>query len=1097
MKPIKLVMAFLTITLTHVFTMGYSQSISLSEKQSNLKTVLQKIGQQSGYRVLYGDKNLKNANPVTVELRQVDIQTALKTVFQDQPLTFAIQEKTIVVQQKPSPLDKPVTNLSSSPINVQGRITDENGQALAGATVSLSDNSNSTSTDVNGIFLLRNVDQHVTLIISFIGYDKKELPAQPEWNNIRLSVATSKLDEIQVIAYGRTSQRLNTGNVSTVSAKEIEQQPVDNPLLTLAGRIPGLFVTQATGVPGSGVTVLIRGQNSISSGNDPLYIIDGVPYPSLLLNNQGFVLGSTGSGISGTQSMYGNPLSNLNPSDIESISVLKDASATAIYGSRGANGVVLITTKKGKAGRTNVDVNVQSGMGHVAHKADLLNTRQYLDMRHEALTNDGKTPSLAGGDYDLLLWDTTRYTDWQKELIGNTAHYTDAQASVSGGTEYTQFLIGADFNRQTTVFPGDFADQKGSVHFNVNNTSIDRRFNISLTGNYMIQNNRLPYSDLTSDAMQLAPDAPKLYNPDGTLNWAPNSTGTSTFLNPLADTYNNYIDRTNNLIANSVISYQILSGLKISSSFGYNDLQINDQALLPNSSVAPENRNIYQRYASFINNNINSWIVEPQLSYDRLLGRGKLSVLLGSTIQQINSKGQQDQAMGQNSDQVLGNLGAAPTIIASSIASTYKYNALFGRINYNWEDKYLVDLTARRDGSSRFGSANQFHNFGAAGLGWIFSKETFIRNTLPFLSFGKLRASYGTTGNDKIGDYKFLSLYNSTSVGRAYQGATGLAPAGLPNPNIEWELTRKMEIGLEVGFPKDRLLATASYSRNRSSNQLLPYALPIIAGFGSVTTNFPATVRNTDWEFSLNTINIKNKTIKWTSNFNLTIPRNTLVAFPNLATSTYANSLVIGKPITITKVYHFTGVDPTVGLYRFTSKTDPTNPKYTVDNTDIVNTAPKYYAGLDNNITYKQFTLDFLFQYVHQTGQNALYVMGNPGTFNKNQFVSVLGRWQSKGEVTNIQRFNSTNSVSYLITDIRSSNAGYSDNSYLRLKNLSLSWNLAPAWLHPMHLQAVRVYVQGQNLLTFTKYKGLDPENTTVSSLPPLRMVTGGIQVNL
>ncbi|HEY0176751.1 MAG TPA: SusC/RagA family TonB-linked outer membrane protein, partial [Pedobacter sp.] len=281
------------------------------------------------------------------------------------------------------------------------------------------------------------------------------------------------------------------------------------------------------------------------------------------------------------------------------------------------------------------------------------------------------------------------------------------------------------------------------------------------------------------------------------------------------------------------------------------------------------------------------------------------------------------------------------------------------------------------------------------------------------------------------------------------------------------------------------------------SNQLLPYALPIVTGFGSITNNFPATVKNTSWEFSVNSVNIKQADFNWSTNVNLTIPRNKLLAFPNLATSSYANSLVIGQPITITKVYHALGVDPATGLYTFSSTTDPSNPRYTVDNTAIINTAPKFYAGISNTFSYKRFSLDFLFQYVKQTGLNDFYRMSNPGLFNKNQFVSVLDRWQNPGDQTTFQQFSSTNGSRNQFFAQSTSDAAYADASYLRLKNFSLSWQVTPDWVKSMHLQNLRVYLQGQNLLTFTPYKGLDPETLSVSSLPPLRIITAGIQVGL
>lgn len=1104
----KLTFALLTAAFLNVSASGLSQTVSFSGKDVPLKNVLSEVERQTGFAVMYTDNALTGTRPVSVKARNIPLESFIQLVLKDQPLKYIIENKTILLSRKP-PAIAPAEGLSPRPEAagpplsgpVRGRALD-NGAPLSGATVSVKGSGHSTVTGADGLFQL-NVREGDIIVVSFVGHQAKEIRVSASMINsgntgdIDLPLAHSKLDEVQVIAYGETSQRMNTGSVSVVSGREIEEQPVSNPLLALQGRAPGLFITQASGVPGSGVTVQIRGQNSINSGNDPLYVIDGVPYPSLLLSNQGFVLGSSGSGNTNTQSMYGNPLSYLNPGDIESISVLKDAGSTAIYGSRGANGVILITTKKGKAGQTRVDINAQSGIGQVAHKAKLLNTRQYLDMRREALKNDGMTPSLLNGDYDLLQWDTTRYTDWQKELIGNTAHYTDVEGSVSGGNEFTQFLIGGGYNRQTSVFPGNYADQKASLHFNINHASLNRKFTVALTGNYTNDNNKLPQADLTNDAFSLAPDAPPVYNADGSINWALNSAGSSTFQNPLADNLNTWQSKTNNLVANAVLGYTILPGLNIRTSLGYTNLQSNDEMLLPLSSTPPQYLAFSQRYASFINNNINSWIVEPQVNYKKAIAGGKLEVLIGATIQQNNSKGQQVQAMGQNSDLVLDDLGAATSVSGSTISTIYKYNALFGRLNYSWEDKYLVDLTARRDGSSRFGSANEFHNFGAVGLGWIFTKEAFFIDHLPFLSFGKLRGSYGSTGNDKIGDYQFLSTYSSIYVSSAYQNATGMAPTNLPSPNIQWELTKKLEFGLETGFLKDRILLAASYSRNRSSNQLLAYALPITTGFTSITSNFPAVVRNTSWEFSVSTINVKGASFSWSSNFNLTVPRNELVAFPNLATSTYANRLVIGQPISIQKVYHLTGVDPATGVYQFASKTNPSNPVYTVDNNTVINTLPRFYAGFQNSIGYKSFKLDFLFQYVKQTARNVLFVEQIPGSAGHPQFVNVLARWQQPDQITNIQRFSSNNSTFSQYNAARSSDAAYSDASFLRLRNVSLSWQVKESLLNTLHMKQIRIYVQAQNLLTVTHYQGLDPETASISSLPPLRVITAGIQVGL
>lgn len=1079
---------------------AYSQqTITLSEKHAPLETVLRDIRKQTGYTFFCKYEWLQQARKVDIEVKNASLDQVLELCFKDQPLKYTIVNKTIMVTPREVEKDKSL----SPPVDIRGKITNEKGEPLVGATVEIKGSKKGTLTDANGIFELKQVNSDAVVVVSYTGYIPREIRvADGSFIAVSLALSANSLDETVVIAYGTTTKRLNTGDVGTVKAADIEKQPVSNPLLALQGRVPGIFIAQSTGLPGSGVTVRIQGQNSIGNGNDPLYVIDGVPYASQLLPLNNGILGNSGNG-----SFTGNPFNYINPADIESIDILKDADATAIYGSRASNGAILITTKKGRAGQTKIDVNYQEGMGLVTRKADLMNTKQYLQMRREAKRNDNAAISTT--DYDINgFWDTTRSTDWQKTLIGGTARYTNANASVSGGNATTQYLVGGTYHRETTVFPGDFSDQKSSLHFNITNTSTNGKFHLQLSGSYLIDKNQLPGSDLTPYAINTPPDAPALYNPDGSLNWAPIPSGTSsisTFINPLSYEYNLYNNTTNNLIANAVLSYQILPGLEIRSNLGYTNLQSNEMSITPLISSQPEYRLQYGnslRNAQYGNNNINSWIVEPQASYKRILGKGRLEVLAGTTILQNNSSRQQLNGTGYNSDGVLTDIKSAATVtVLSSIDAVYKYNAAFGRINYDWQDKYILDLTARRDGSSRFGSKNLFHNFGAVGGAWIFSKEGFMQKALPFISFGKLRASYGTTGNDQIGDYNFLNQYVSpTGVGVSYQGTTGLMPKGLSNPYLQWEETRKLQFGLDLGLLKDRILINANYFINRSSNQLLGYGLPIFTGFTTVAENFPATIQNSGWEFSLNTTNIKGKDFSWSSYFNLTLAQNKLVSFTNLATSSYASTYVIGQPITITRVYHFLGVDPATGVYQFAdSHGRPTStPSASMDKTVIINNSPTFYGGFENNFRYKGFELDVLFQFVKQKGLN--YFFGNsPGIYDANQPVTVLDRWQKPGDVAPVQRYNSNFSLLTQSANMVSSDAGVSDASYIRLKNVSLSWQLPEKWEKKIHLQNCRIYALGQNLLTITKYPGMDPENKGAlnSVLPPLRVMTLGLQIGL
>jgi len=870
----KLTSFFLLAACLQVSAKVHSQTVSYSAREVPLEEVFPVIKAQTGYVVFCNANTLQGIKPVTITANNLALEDFLKELLKGLPLEYTIKKKTIIISPGVVGVNTNNEAATPPPADIHGRIIDSLGNALADASVTVKGSKRGTGTDEKGNFELKGISDNATLVISFTGFESQEYKLNGK-NGVTIMLGRSNnvLDNVQVIAYGQTTQRISVSNATTVNAADIEKQPIDNPLLALEGRVPGLFVAQSSGLAGSGVTVQIQGQNSIQNGNNPFYVIDGVPYTPQLLTNLGGILGSSGNSVGGG----GSPLSYINPSDIESISILKDADATAIYGSRAANGAILITTKKGKVGEMRVDFNIQQGIGQVTRKLDMMNTPQYLQMRHEGLNNDGITPSMANGDYDLLLWDTTRNTDWQKALIGRIAQYSNFNATVSGGNSSTQYLIGGTYHRQTAVFPGNYADTKGSLHFNINTVSTNQKFRLQLSGNYLIDNNRLPGTDLTNAAITLAADAPPLYNPDGSLNWEPNGSGASTFTtNPMAYTLQSYLNKSNNFISNSIISYHLLPGLEIRSNFGYTNLQQNEISTQPLSFYPPEDRIYNQRTAEYSNNNINSWIIEPQASYKQIFGMGKLDLLIGSTIEQNNNNGQILSGTGYNSDLSLANIASASIITAASTVSVYKYNALFGRLSYNWNDKYLIDLSARRDGSSRFGPSNQFHDFAAVGIGWVFSKEKFINDNLPFISFGKLRASYGTTGNDQIGDYQFLSQYNNVGAGVPYEGALGLIPAGLPNPYLQWELTRKAEGGLDIGLIKDRILLNATYFQNRSSNQLLGYNLPVITGFSSISANLPATVQNTGVELTLSTINMKTQNFTWSTHANLTIPRNKL-----------------------------------------------------------------------------------------------------------------------------------------------------------------------------------------------------------------------------
>ncbi|MEZ7516130.1 SusC/RagA family TonB-linked outer membrane protein [Flavobacterium frigidarium] len=969
--------------------------------------------------------------------------------------------------------------LSLQTHQVSGTVTDFSGP-LPGVTVTIKGTNTAVITDFDGKYQIA-ASPTATLVYSFMGYRTVSMPINAlKTIDIVLQEDATTLQEVRVNAgYYSVKESERTGSISKISSKDIGKQPVTNVLAAMQGRMAGVNVTQNTGVAGGGFDIQIRGQNSLrSDGNRPLYIIDGVPYSSDPVGSD-----LTGVVIPGQTS----PLNSINPADIASIEVLKDADATAIYGSRGSNGVVLITTKKGKEGKTKFTANVSGGLGKVTRFMDLMNTKQYLQMRKEAFINDGIP--FGPNDYDVNgTWDQNRYTNWQKELIGGTAVFNDIQTSLSGGSAQTQFLINGNFHKETTVFPGDFNYKKGNLLVNINHESEDKKFRINFSMGYTAQENNQPGIDITQQSILLAPNAPALYDAEGNLNWE-----NSTFNNPLANFEGKYLSKSNDLLANGLLSYNLLPNLVAKTSFGFTDTRFEDSRTQPSTLYDPAFE-VGSEYSSIYVNTTSrkSWIIEPQLSWSKKFSKAKTEILIGSTFQQQTSNQLVQEASGFTSNSLIYSLSSAFNVFDLIDNETvYKYQAFFGRVNFSWDDRYILNFTGRRDGSSRFGPGRQFSTFGAVGSAWVFSNEKIIKDHLSFLSFGKLRASYGTSGNDQIGDYQFLDTYGSS--GNNYGGVIGLEPTRLFNADFGWETNKKLELALETGFLKDRIFVTAGWYRNRSSNQLVGIPLPATTGFNSIQANLDATVQNRGFELTLRTVNFQKASFNWTSSFNLTMSRNKLLSFPNLEGSTFENQYVIGQPLNIRKVYHYTGLNTETGLYQFEDFNQDGLITAAEDKQSIRDLNPKYFGGFQNSITYKNWNLDFLFQFVKQLNYGGSYGTGIPGT-QTNQPTSVLDRWQNAGDNTTYQQY--TTGVNSAAVDAffkyYSSDAIIEDASYVRLKNVSLTYTIPQQWLKGMQC---RLVFQGQNLLTITSYSGADPESRFNTSLPPLKVFTTGLQL--
>ena len=1075
---------------------GRAQTVSLNFQNAPIEKAFTEITKQTGFSFIYTRAQVKNAKPVTVKASNISLKSALDLCFANQPLSFLLEEKHVVVRDKiekkpEQPIQEPQRN------EVTGRVLNTSGEPVAGVTITIKGTSVVSLSDERGFFSFADVPDKSVLLFTHVAYEPNQLIiTRAGYYELVLAPQISNLDETIVMAYGSTTKRMNTGNIGKISATQIGSQPVMNPLAAMQGRIPGLVITQTSGIPGAAFKVEIRGRTAIDlniSKNDPLYIIDGVPFE--MANTPTNLLTSAANNPTSTSEGGFSALSMINTQDIESIEVLKDADATAIYGSRGANGVILITTKSGHNQKLTFNLRLNAGFSRVTRLMKMLNTQQYVEMRKEAFRNDGITPTITNAP-DIMLWDTTRNTDIQKILAGGTAKYNEAQLSFSGGNQQTSFLFGAGFHNETTVLPGDLSNTRVSVNSNLNHSMLNKRFSFSLKTIYSHANNKIIAYD-PSQYFYIPPNI-ILYDSNGHLAWQQKGVSFSSLgiqNNPLALLNEMYKSSADNLSANLNMKLKLVKGLFLKGSIGYNILRTDESSQKPTSSIDPASSLLPS--AMFGNAVSKSWIAEPQLEYLSESPKTKLIFLLGTTFQNREFNGTSISGEDYTNDLLLSSIAAAGRIEAANYFNQYRYTALFGRIFYSYLNKYLLNLTARRDGSSRFGPEKRFANFGAMGGAWIFTNEEFFKNNISWLSFGKLRLSYGVSGNDQIGDYKFYDLWNNTPL--KYQGVSGIIPVGLFNPNYEWESNRKREMAGEFGFFKERITLSVSYYTHRSSNQLVNFNLPRQTGFSSVVKNLQALVQNSGLEINLSATLIKRNLSSLVSSFNLTIPKNKLISFPGLSQSSYYLTYVEGYSLNVIRRYKYLGVDPITGVYNFE---DVNNDGLFTSNKDyqiLGDRDPKFYGGWQNTFYYKGFELSFLAQFVKQTGNNYLSSVSRfyPGRAI-NQPEVVLDRWTQEGDIKTFQKYTTTSSSPAAIaasTRLNLSNGVYSDASFIRLKTISIAYdptfNLS-GWSSKMHL---KLFVSGQNLITLTNFKGADPESQNYFQLPPLKTLAFGIQL--
>ncbi len=1067
----------LTACLMQANAMAFGQRVTVKMKDVTIVSLLKEIRKQSNLDVFYDAKTLNDSYRVSVDMKNVDVKEVLAVALKGLPLTYQMTGEGITIRKTAQKGVATTLIEAQATVDMEGRIVGQNGQPLGGATVSVKGLGKSTQTNANGSFVLKNVQDGEILVVSYVGYLTKELIGRSQLGNIVLTVLDNPLDAVQVIGYGKTSKRLTTGAVATVRTEELEKQPVSNPLQALSGRVAGVYISEGSGVAGSGISMVIRGQNTINAGSEPLYIVDGVPFTAIPTELT--------SGTPVPNPLLGgsfSPFDNIPTSDIESIDILKDADATAIYGSRAANGVVMITTKRGKAGAMKVGVNVYTGANKITNGLKMLKTEDYLNIRRKAFENDKVTPTLANAP-DLLSFGEG-YTDFVDHVMGNMAGVTDGTVSFSGGSTLSQYLISANYRHQTAVFPGSFKDNKATLRFNLQSQTENSKFSVNLSGAYTKNINNLPSAGVNS-IYALPPNLP-LYKEDGNLYWH------NSYANPVAALLAPMDVKTDNILLNSSLKYTIIPGLDFKTDVGFNRINLENTRALTRNSRNPNTTSTGQ--VTYTTNYNQNFTFEPQLTYQHTLGPGRLESLLGMTFMSRQSVQPLLMIGTFTNDLLYNHIPSIKTQFLNSGNVASKYMSVFGRLNYVMNNRYILNLNGRRDGASRFGPGKRFGDFGSVGAAWLISEESFVKEQLPWVSFAKIRSSYGTIGNEPTEDYRYMSLYTSSLFEANYDGVSTLNPERLGNKDFRWEVTRKLEVAMDLNFIKDRVSLSTAWYRNRSNNLLINIPIAAQTGFSEYMDNLGALVENKGWEFNLNTQNIKKKDFNWSSSINFTVAKNRLVDYPDLESSELANTYVMGQSLSVEQGYHFLGFKDGIaqfedldgdgvissGSYATTGIGD-----YVV----MGNTDPKFYGGLQNSFSYKNFSLDFLFSFVKKDGYNIYnsYTSYVPGMAN-NLVADVLNkpfRYTTLG--------NSAAAMAY--NRYKTSDATFGDASFIRLKNLSFSYQFGEKQLKFLKLKQLNVYARGQNLWTITNYLGYDPE-TLGTAIPPMKMYTIGLQTS-
>ena len=988
---------------------------------------------------------------------------------------------------------------------ITGTVTStEDGMGVPGATVLVKGTTIGTATDIDGKYSINVPAGSNVLVFTFVGLTSQEVNiGNRSTINVALESDVTALSEVIVTGYGTQPKREVTGAVSSVKGDAIQNLPLQSFDRALQGRASGVQVRSSNGLPGGAVNIRIRGVGSINAGNEPLFIVDGVQ-----LNNQ--------SNASFTQS---NPLAFLNPNDIESMEILKDAASAAIYGSQAANGVVIITTKKGKQGKAKFEFNAFSGETQPMKFLDILSGPEWYGMRRDALINTGNTAPEANalnamgrlpGNWatltrpalDALGLALPTY-DWQREVMG-AGRLNNYEMSVSGGDDKTTFFLSGSYNYQEASFrPVDF--ERGTVRIALTHQAT-KRLSIETNMNLSTFQQNVPFavegSFLGNPAFSASAVLPHnaIYNEDGTFNTA--IAGVLGQNVVLVNSYNSGIQRTNTAVGNLITNYKIAKNLSFRSLFGL------DYRLLQGDNYrdprTPDGAGVVGR-SSVQSDWRTRFITTQTLNWNKTFnGVHNVSALAGVEYLSETREGISGAGIGFPTFQFRTIQSAATPESVSGFWTGYRRASAFSSVNYDFKKKYLVTVTARYDGSSRFGTENRYGLFPSIRLGWSMVEEEFLKNSST-ISEMKLRASYGLTGNDQIGNFDARGLYGG---GGNYSGSAGIVPSSLANLGLGWETNNTLNLGIDYGFFENRITGSIDAFDRRTKDLLLSQPILWINGFSGISNNV-GELQNRGLEFELSTVNIDKGGFRWNTSFNITKLDNQIVSLYSGLKFLPANpGIAVGQPVGRSgegAVFsaEYAGVNPATGRPMwYDINGNITYLPLAADRKYLGSSLGTVFGGLNNTFTYKgfEFTTFFTYEYGGIGGDGQYGFLRENGTrLALNALSDVVDRsWKTPGQITDIPRNVTTNGGNETRGAGRNSGtAALLKYDFIRLSQLTLAYSFKPSLINRIGLTRARIYMQGVNLWTYTDYPGYDPEFTGAGTgqVPLTKSYTLGVQI--